>query len=193
MKKILLILLIFGASCLVADEKEIEQSSYEILDTVELLLYVDEVNIKALSYVKHHFNVNGLNWNEGFKNSAKGIEGIHYLDKNHGIGLTYITFRNSFDVRTSAGGFVYKYTADNDYLGIRPNVKLYALYQKGYYGSWDNPSGFSDGIKDNKFWSPLVSTGLEYKNITLDIVGTHNTLHAITLGYSFKFNTSKGK
>jgi hypothetical protein len=180
-----------------ASEKElstVEQSSYdgidEVLelstDAIDFILDLDEINIKVLSYVKHHFNIDGLNWNEGFKNSAKGIEGIKYLDKNHGIGLTYLTFRNSFDVRTSAGGFVYKYTTDEIVKDFRSNIKLYALYQKGYYGSWDNPSGFSDGNSDNKFWTPLVSVGFDYKNFTIDVVGTHNTLHAITFGYSFK-------
>jgi len=148
-------------------------------------LVADEVNVKALSYVKHHFDVDGLTWNEGFKNSAKGIEYIHDLDSNHGIGLTYITFRNSFDIRTEAGGFVYKYTSDDDYFGIRPNVKLYGLYQKGYYGSWDDVKPY-DPNTDDKFFSPMISAGLEYKSFVVDMVGTQNTLHAITLGYSFK-------
>jgi len=150
-------------------------------------LVADEVNIKVASYVKHHFGIDGLTWNEGFKNSAKGIEYIHDLDENHGVGLTYITFRNSFDIRTNAGGFVYKYTSSNDYFGIRPNLKLYGLYQDGYYGSWRKIQGFSNNGGDNRFWTPMISAGFEIPcGLTLDVVGTSNTLHAVTFGYSFK-------
>jgi len=192
MKKIILaLMLLMSIECLVASDVNASKK-YDTLDVlsdtidlVDMALSVDEINIKLASCVKHHFDVDGLTWNENWKNSAKGIEFIKYINENHGVGLTYITFRNSFNIRTEAGGFVYKYTSSNDYFGIRPNVKLYGLYQKGYYGSWNDMKGY-DANTDNKFFAPLASTGFEYKNFTVDIVGTMSTLHAVTFGYSFK-------
>jgi len=145
----------------------------------------DEINLKVASYVKHHIMFDNLEWNEGFKNSAKGIEYIHYLDEHNGIGVTYITFRNSYDIRTHAGGFVYKRIYDK-ILGIIPNTKAYMLYQKGYYGAWDNVLGYSTDGSDNKFWTPLASAGFEYEGFTVDVVGHHKYLYAVTFGYSFK-------
>jgi len=200
-KIILALMLIVGIECLSANEidlydirevfqerldyKQFDPDDKDLLIIEEIDAILDrvkkgEINVKVLSYVKH-YKIDGLN--EGFKNSAKGIEYIHYLDNNHGIGLSYITFKNGFNVRTEAGGFVYKYTSSNDYFGIRPNIKLYGLYQKGYYGSWNSLKPY--GI-DNKFWLPLISGGLEYKCFVVDIIGTQDTLHAITFGYSFK-------
>jgi len=152
----------------------------------------DEIKFALGSYVKHHIIFDNLEWNEGFENSAKGIEYIHYLDKKNGIGLTYLTFRNSYDVRTHAGGIVYKRVYDK-ILGIIPNTKGYILYQKGYYGTWDNVLGFSDGKTDNKFWTPLASVGFEYPiseriGLTIDVVGHHKYLHAITGGITIHLN-----
>jgi len=172
MKKILIVSLLLAAMLMAGDIRP-----------------KDEINLKFASYVKHHIMFDNLEWNEGFKNSAKGIEYIHYLTKNDGIGLTYLTFRNSYDVRTHAGGFVYKRVYDK-ILGIIPNTKAYVLYQKGYYGTWDNVLGFDDGKTDNKFWTPLASVGFEYKGFTVDVVGHHKYLHAVTFGYSIKFNTN---
>lgn len=189
MKKILIVLLLVFSSVVFAEEVKTEPTQYGVLDDVEniveLVSMFDEVNIKVASYVKHHFVIDNLDWNEGFKNSAKGIEGISYLNEHHGVGLSYITFRNSFNVRTNAAGFVYKYTSSEIFKDFKTNMKVYYLFQKGYYGTWDKPLGWSSET-DNEFWTPLMSTGVEYKNFTLDIVGTHTTLHAVTFGYSFK-------
>jgi len=151
------------------------------------LMAKDEINLKFASYVKHHIVFDNFTWNEGFKNSAKGIEYIHYLDEKNGIGVTYITFKNSYYKRTTAGGLVYKRVYDK-ILGIIPNTKAYVLYQKGYYGTWDNVRGYSRDGSDNKFWTPLASLGFEYKGFTIDIIGHHKYLHAVTFGYSIKFN-----
>lgn len=193
MKKIILALMLTFSGLSASDANT--TSEYGTLDKVSDILWLsekallaDEINIKFASYVKHHFNIKNLNWNEGFKNGAKGIELIKYVDDNkrHGLGLTYITFRNSFDIRTNAGGIVYKYQRGK-FFDIKPNIKLYGLYQKGYYGSWNNVKPY-DLNSDDKFFTPMVSAGLEYKGFTVDGVGTSDTLSAITFGYSFKLN-----
>lgn len=151
-------------------------------------LQAEELNIKFASYVKHNIEV-GYDFNEGFKNHAKGIEYIHTVDKNHGYGLTYMDFYNSYYQKTVAKGFVYKYTSDEIIEGLHSNVKLYALHQKGYYGDWTNLKGWaSKPGESNQFWAPMMSAGIDYHGLTFDFVGTPDSLYAVTVGYSFKFN-----
>ena len=72
-------------------------------------LNADEINIKVGSYVDHKVNY-GFDWNEGFNNRAKGIEYLYDTNnKNHGIGLTYINFINSYGNKTRESCIKYRW------------------------------------------------------------------------------------
>ena len=136
-----------------------------------------EINIKFGSYLKHHSKV--FDFNEGWKNRAKGIEYLYKVDKKNHLGLTYLNYKNSFNKKTIVKGFVYRYSLDPMIFSITPNMKLYYVKQKGYYGSWDNPNPYASySGESNEFWTPLISTGITWNDSTIDMVGSVDTFHA---------------
>ena len=148
--------------------------------------YKHEVGVKFASLVDHKQNF-GFEWNEGFSNHAKGIEYLYNLDGKNSIGVTYICFSNSFFVKTCVKGFVYR-RAFEAWKGIEPNIKLYALHQRGYYGSWKDLRGHPNSPNDNNdFWAPLASIGFMYRGFTIDAVGFPDMLTIVLFGYNWRW------
>jgi len=153
-------------------------------------LNADEVNsnnhkiyLTLASFADHHIE-SALPWNEGFDNSAKGIEYLYVLTENISVGGTYMKFENSYFTDTLVKGFVFEYRKPL-IKDLEAHLKLFVLYQKGYkrwqiYGATSNKY-------DDTFWTPMISYGITYKWFFIEGVHSSETLTAIRGGLVARF------